>query len=39
LDLLPDEYKRFDNPHAYKVGLSEKLVKERNRLIADHKIY
>ncbi|HOF19659.1 MAG TPA: nicotinate phosphoribosyltransferase [Bacteroidales bacterium] len=39
LALLPDEYKRFDNPHAYKVGLSEKLMKERNRLIEDHKKY
>jgi len=37
LSLLPDEYKRFDNPHAYKVGLSEKLMKERNKLIEDHK--
>ncbi len=37
LNLLPDEYKRFDNPHAYKVGLSEKLLKERNKLIEDHK--
>lgn len=37
LNLLPAEYKRFDNPHAYKVGLSENLLKERNKLIEDHK--
>ncbi len=37
LALLPDEYKRFDNPHIYKIGLSEKLKNERNRLIAEHK--
>ena len=30
--LLPDEYKRFHNPHIYKVGISEKLRDERNQL-------
>lgn len=30
LKQLPDEYKRFDNPHVYKVGLSEQL--HQNRL-------
>ena len=34
---LPDEYKRFDNPHVYKVGISEGLMKERDRMIAIHK--
>lgn len=34
---LPDEYKRFENPHIYKIGISDRLKKERNRLIAEHK--
>lgn len=29
---LPSEYKRFDNPHLYKVGLSKRLLEERNVL-------
>lgn len=33
LGVLPDEYKRFENPHIYKIGLSTKLKKERDRLI------
>lgn len=33
LDQLSQEYKRFDNPHIYKVGLSTELRKERNLLI------
>jgi nicotinate phosphoribosyltransferase len=37
LDLLPGEYKRFNNPHVYKVGLSEKLRNERDRLIEEYK--
>jgi nicotinate phosphoribosyltransferase len=37
LSLLPDEYKRFDNPHIYKVGISEKLRHLRDRLIVQHK--
>lgn len=32
MNLLPREYKRFINPHAYKIGLSTRLIKERNRL-------
>jgi nicotinate phosphoribosyltransferase len=36
LDELPQEYKRFDNPHNYKVGLSGELRKERNHLIDKH---
>ena len=34
---LPPEYKRFFNPHLYKVGISEKLRDERNALIDEHK--
>lgn len=32
LKLLPEEHKRFDNPHIYKVGISDKLQHERNQL-------
>lgn len=38
LNLLPKEYKRFFNPHIYKVGISEKLRDERNKLIEEHKM-
>ena len=34
---LPEEYKRFDNPHIYKIGISEKLQTERNRLVDEFK--
>jgi nicotinate phosphoribosyltransferase len=34
---LPDEYRRFDNPHIYKIGLSEALHTLRNNLIQEHK--
>lgn len=34
---LPDEYKRFENPHIYKVGISGPLRDKRDRLIAAHK--
>ena len=37
LALLPTEYKRFFNPHLYKIGLSEELKNERNRLLKQHK--
>ena len=33
LELLPVEHKRFENPHIYKVGISEKLFELRNNLI------
>lgn len=36
LSMLPDEYKRFQNPHIYKIGLSEKLKAQRDRLISEH---
>jgi nicotinate phosphoribosyltransferase len=32
LKLLPEEHKRFHYPHIYKVGISEKLLKERDQL-------
>ncbi|SHI61297.1 nicotinate phosphoribosyltransferase [Mesonia phycicola] len=35
--LLPFEYKRFDNPHIYKIGISDALKKERDLLIDSHK--
>jgi nicotinate phosphoribosyltransferase len=34
---LPEEYKRFHNPHIYKVGISEELRDERNRLKSQFK--
>lgn len=37
LSLLPLEYKRFDNPHIYKVGISNALKQERDELIRSHK--
>jgi len=37
LERLPVEYKRFDNPHIYKVGISKNLQKERDRLIEEYK--
>lgn len=37
LDKLPSEYKRFTNPHIYKVGISERLRDERDKLIKKYK--
>jgi len=37
LDLLPLEYKRFENPHVYKTSISKELLDLRNSLIAAHK--
>ena len=34
---LSIEYKRFNNPHIYKVGISEALKAERDKLIASFK--
>jgi nicotinate phosphoribosyltransferase len=34
---LPSEYKRFDNPHIYKIGISNKLQTERDILIDKFK--
>ncbi|MBN2720390.1 MAG: nicotinate phosphoribosyltransferase, partial [Proteobacteria bacterium] len=32
---LPAEYRRFEFPHIYKVGLSDGLKRERDRLIGE----
>jgi nicotinate phosphoribosyltransferase len=32
LKLLPDECKRFENPHIYKVGIGKDLMNLRNQL-------
>jgi nicotinate phosphoribosyltransferase len=37
LKKLPEEYKRFNYPHIYKVGLSDRLKNERDWLIEVHK--
>lgn len=34
---LPEEHKRFNNPHIYKVGISEQLQKLRNNLRKKYK--
>ncbi|HKJ49202.1 MAG TPA: nicotinate phosphoribosyltransferase [Christiangramia sp.] len=34
---LPIEYKRFNNPHIYKIGISERLRNERENLIKSSK--
>jgi nicotinate phosphoribosyltransferase len=38
LQLLPTEHKRFENPHIYKVGISQKLMELRDDLRSQHKI-
>jgi nicotinate phosphoribosyltransferase len=38
LQLLPDEHKRFNNPHIYKVGISEPLHQLRNDLRKKHQV-
>ncbi|WP_405200222.1 nicotinate phosphoribosyltransferase [Christiangramia sp. LLG6405-1] len=37
LSELPIEYKRFNNPHIYKIGISETLKEERDQLIKMQK--
>jgi nicotinate phosphoribosyltransferase len=37
LSELPAEYKRFNNPHIYKIGISEALRTERDELIRKSK--
>jgi nicotinate phosphoribosyltransferase len=37
LKRLPEEYKRFNFPHIYKVGISNSLRKERDKLIDEYK--
>lgn len=34
---LPEEYQRFENPHLYKVGVSDLLLKERDELRSYYK--
>lgn len=33
LNQLPEEHKRFENPHAYKIGISEKLLILRDKIV------
>jgi nicotinate phosphoribosyltransferase len=37
LNCLPAEYKLFENPHTYKVGISKKLMDLRDKLRDQHK--
>jgi nicotinate phosphoribosyltransferase len=37
LAAVPDEHKRFQNPHIYKVGISQKLRDLRDKLKQEHK--
>jgi nicotinate phosphoribosyltransferase len=37
LELLPAEFKRFDNPHVYKIGVSKSLLDLRTHLIDERK--
>lgn len=37
LQMLPAAYKRFENPHIYKVGISSRLKNLRDRLIEEHR--
>jgi len=37
LSHLPAEYKRFENPHIYKVGISKKLLQLRDALRNQYK--
>ncbi len=39
LKQLPEETQRFENPHVYKIGLSEELWNLRDKLIKQHKRY
>lgn len=40
LKLLAQEHKRFENPHVYKVGISEGLMQLRSKLVESfHKTY
>lgn len=37
LAALPQEYKRFENPHVYKVGISKSLLRLRDEMKAHYK--
>ena len=36
-NLLPEEYKRFENPHIYKIGITDGLKSVRDKLIEEYK--
>ncbi len=36
LNLLPEEHKRFDFPHIYKVGISHELMDLRDNIISKY---
>jgi nicotinate phosphoribosyltransferase len=38
LNLLPPEHQRFDYPHIYKVGISERVMNLRDSLLKKHSI-
>jgi nicotinate phosphoribosyltransferase len=38
LNLLPPEHQRFDYPHIYKVGISERVMNLRDNLLKKHSI-
>lgn len=35
--LLPDEHKRFENPHVYRVGVAKQTLEIRNRLVKKYQ--
>ena len=37
LSLLPQESKRFENPHIYKISISEKLMQLRDNMVAEKR--
>lgn len=37
MEKLPEEFKRFDNPHVYMIGLTKKLKDLRDTLVEHHK--
>lgn len=37
LNMLPEEYKRLENPHIYKIGISKGLKEKRDSLIEQYK--
>lgn len=37
LSELPEEFLRFENPHIYKVGITDKLMEERDKLRSKYK--
>jgi len=37
MSCLPEEHKRFENPHIFKIGVSKKLLSKRNNLMRDIK--